>query len=309
VNLTTRDRKIVIAVLPILVVVGYWFLLFSPKRDEAAKAGDELAKQEQRRDQAKAAADAAEATKRTFAADYSQLVKLGKAIPAELDMPTVMVQLEAAAQGTGVSFTRIAAGERAPAPASSAPGTQGAPQPPAPPGTGDGSQPAAAGGQQAASAPGGAVESAGNAVNKANSNTTAGAQAASGDGAAPTAGGAAGPQTAAGLESVPIELEFQGNFFHLADFFHSVKRFVHVADERIRIAGRLLSIESLTFKSEPEIFPRLKAELKATVYLSPKAEGETAGASPQGPGQPAPAAGGAPAAPSAPATPTATATP
>jgi type II secretion system (T2SS) protein M len=308
-NVSARDRKIILVIVPVLVLVGYWFLLLSPKRDEAAKAGTELAKQEQRRDQAKTAAENAEATKATFAADYTQLVKLGKAIPAQLDMPTVMVQLESAAQGTGVSFSRIAAGERAPAPASPAPAAPGAPQPPAAPGSGDGSQPAAPGGQQAGSAPGGAVESAGDAVNGANANTTAGAQAASGAAPAPTAGGAAGAATAAGLESVPIELDFEGHFFHLADFFHRVKRFVHVADRNIRVGGRLLSIESLTFKSEPEIFPRLKAELKATVYLSPAAEGETAGASPQGPAQPVPAAGSAPASPTPAPAPTAAATP
>jgi hypothetical protein len=142
-------------------------------------------------------------------------------------------------------------------------------------------------------------------VNGANANTTAGAQAAG----APTAGGVTAPGTAPGLESVPIDLVFEGDFFHLADFFHRVKRFVHVADKRIRIGGRLMSIESLTFTSDPEQFPTLKADLKATVYLTPQAEGETAGATPQGPGQPVPAAGSAPAAPAPAPTPTATATP
>lgn len=307
-SLTARDRKIAIFILPVLVIVGYWFLLLGPKRDEAAKAGTELAKQEQRRDEAKAQAETIEATKATFAADYSQLVKLGKAIPTQLDMPTVIVQLESAAQGTGVEFTRIAAGERAPAPASPAPAAPGGAQPPAAPGTGDGSQPAAAGGQQAGSAPGGAVESAGNAVNSANGNAAASAGATA-DPNAPTAGGAAGAATAAGLESQPIELSFEGNFFHLADFFHRVKRFVHVANERISIGGRLLSVESLTFRTEPEIFPKLKAELKATVYLTPQAEGTTAGATPAGPAQPVPASGSAPAAPAPAPTPTATATP
>jgi Type II secretion system (T2SS), protein M len=300
-TLTARDRKIAMLLAPLLVIAAYWFLLLSPKRDEAAKAGEELAKQEQRRDQAKAAAETAEQTKKTFAVDYSQLVKLGKAIPAELDMPTVIVQLESAAQGTDIEFTRIAAGERSAAPST--------PQPPANPGTSSGSQPApaAAGGPQAQSAPGGAVESAGNAVNSANANTTAGAQAANGT-PAPTAGGAAGAATATGLESVPIELEFEGGFFRLADFFHRVKRFVHVAEKNVAVSGRLLTIESLTFSSDPEIFPRLSAELKATVYLSPAAEGATAGATPAGPAQPVPASGAAPAPAPAPA-PAATATP
>jgi Type II secretion system (T2SS), protein M len=308
VNLTARDRKIVMFLAPVLVIVAYWFLLLGPKRDEAAKAGTELAKQEQRRDEAKAQAETIEATKATFAQDYSQLVKLGKAVPTQLDMPTVIVQLESAAQGTGVEFTRIAAGERAPAPATPAPAAPGGAQPPAAPGTGNGSQPAAAGGQQAGSAPGGAVESAGNAVNSANGNAAASAGATA-DPNAPTAGGAAGAATAAGLESQPIELTFEGNFFHLADFFHRVKRFVHVANERISIAGRLMTIESLTFRAEPEMFPKLKAELKATVYLTPQAEGTTAGATPAGPAQPVPASGSAPAAPAPAATPTATATP
>jgi hypothetical protein len=59
--------------------------------------------------------------------------------------------------------------------------------------------------------------------------------------------------------------------------------------------------------SDAEIFPALKAEVKATIYLSPKAQGVTAGATPQGPdtaapGEPVPAES-TPAAPSATVTP------
>ena len=76
------------------------------------------------------------------------------------------------------------------------------------------------------------------------------------------------------------------------------------------VSGRLVTVESVHFASDPELFPRIRAELAATAYLSPKTEGATAGATPQGPSATAPAA--SPSAPSEPApspAPTATATP
>jgi hypothetical protein len=321
VSLSNRDRKIVIFILPVLVLVGFWFLLLAPKRQEASKAAKNLAKQEQRRDQAQAAVAAAEASKDTFAADYGSLVKLGKAVPTQLDMPTVIVQLQAAADGTGTDFTRIATGERD---ESAAPA---APQPPAAPGSGDGSQPAAAGGAPAASAPGGAVESAGNSVNNANGASAAAEQSGVspadtqtstsnggglpvGGGGTPGAPGGAAGGGAPGLDSVPLELEFQASFFKLADFFHRLKRFVDVAQNRINVRGRLLTVESLSFKSEPELFPKLTAEVKAIVYLTPQTEGVTAGATPNGPATAVPTGASQPGAtpPASPA-PTATATP
>ena len=117
--------------------------------------------------------------------------------------------------------------------------------------------------------------------------------------------------SAVGLETVPLELEFVGDFFDLADFFHDVKRFVRVAGSNVVVGGRLITIESVSYSSDQTVFPRIKAELTATIYLSPKAEGATAGASPQGPPTTTPATTPRvhrPPAPTAP-TPTAVATP
>jgi hypothetical protein len=107
-------------------------------------------------------------------------------------------------------------------------------------------------------------------------------------------------------------MEFVGDFFGLADFFHDVKRFVKVANETVVVNGRLITIEGVKFTSDPQLFPRIKAELTATVYLSPKTQGTTAGATPQGPAPASP--GEAPTTPASdsPSTtpaPTATATP
>ncbi len=84
-----------------------------------------------------------------------------------------------------------------------------------------------------------------------------------------------------GLDSVPLEFAFSGSFFDLADFFHRMKRFVRVANKDIRVQGRLMTIDRLSFKSDQ--FPVITAEVTSTVYLSPKSQGATAGATPQGP--------------------------
>jgi hypothetical protein len=76
------------------------------------------------------------------------------------------------------------------------------------------------------------------------------------------------------------------------------------------VGGRLVTVEGVKWSSDGEIFPRIKAEIKATIYLSPKAQGVTAGATPQGPSATGtPASGTTPAQTTPAATPTATATP
>jgi hypothetical protein len=117
---------------------------------------------------------------------------------------------------------------------------------------------------------------------------------------------------------VPLTLEFEGNFFKLADFFHELKRFVRVANEDVLVSGRLVSVDSVRWASDTQIFPRIRAEVTATIYLSPLAQGATAGATPTGPAPTTTPASTPPAttppaetapAPAPAAAPTATATP
>jgi len=75
------------------------------------------------------------------------------------------------------------------------------------------------------------------------------------------------------------------------------------------VSGRLITVEGVRWSSEESIFPKIKAEITATIYLSPKAQGATAGATPQGPATGTPADGTTPAQTTPAAAPTATATP
>jgi hypothetical protein len=310
VTLTDRDRKIMIAVIPLVVLVAYWFLLLGPKRQEASTASDELTLQQERLDTARSKVQEAAGAKHKFEATYASVVRLGKAIPTEVDMPSLLVQLDRAAAGTGIRFTKIKTGERttavattttSAAPAGSESGTNGSP--------------VAAGGQQAQSAPGGAVESANNAQQTSNQASSA----AENSGVSPTDTQTSTPAGAtdangqpvsapAGLETVPLELEFDGDFFNLATFFHGVKRFVSLANHNVSVSGRLITVEGVKWSSDQDLFPKLKAEIKATIYLSPLAQGTTAGATPAGPSTTTPAGTTTPDQSTA-STPTATATP
>jgi Tfp pilus assembly protein PilO len=314
-TLTDRDRKILIAIVPVVVLVAYWFLLLAPKREEVSTAKADLATQQQRVETARAAANAAQGAKQDFDASYAQVVRLGKAIPSTVDMPSLLVQLDAAAAGTGIRFTKIATGDRVPG-ATATPAQTTTP-PAAGSESGTTGTPAAAGGETAQSQPGAAAEAANNTQQTANQNTAAAEQSGvqpsdtqtSTSAGATTENGDAAATAPPGLETVPLELEFEGDFFNLADFFHDVKRFVSLANGDVLVSGRLLTVEKVKWSSDEEIFPHIKAEITATIYLSPKAQGVTAGATPQGPATGTPASGTTPA-PSEPAVaPAATATP
>jgi hypothetical protein len=290
VSLTDRDKKILFLLLPIALIGAFWFLVFAPKRAETASVQEKLTQAQSEQQTAESAAKSVSGAKQNFNADYTTVIKLGKAVPSTVDMPSLLVQLDRAARGTHIDFDKISTGDRQAAPAP-APAPSG--------GSGSGS---------AQSGPGKAKQAAQGAANQAsNTGTLNGAQPAAGGAAGSTgAGGGAG---APGLESVGLDFTFSGTFFDLADFFHRMKRFVKVVNDDIVVRGRLMTIDSFNWKADPEKWPFLTAEVHSTVYLAPKTQGVSAGATPQGPGAtpatPASSGGPAPAAP--PSTPATTA--
>lgn len=277
-TITERDRRILIVVLVLGVLGAYWFLLLSPKRKDASDLKTQIETAQTERDTALAAVQRARASRTSFAADYATVVRLGKAVPETVDMPSLLVQLESAANGTNIDFLSITAGDRT---AATAPPVPTIPQD-----------------ESSSSFPGRQRSKANTAVNQSNqanqaaqgtgtdtttNTTTTGATEPPGN--SPSAG-------APGLDSVPLEFSFTGSYFDLADFFHRLKRFVRLTGpdgNRILVRGRLMVIDSITYTTSQEDFPQLAAAVKATVYLSPKAEGTTAGASPTGPSTTQPA--------------------
>jgi hypothetical protein len=289
VTLSDRDRRILLIIVPIVVVIAYYFLLLAPKRDDLKTARDEQHSAEAARDQAVAQATQLEQARQTFAADYAAVVRLGKAIPDTVDAPSLLVQLDRASHGTHIDFDSVTFGGRASATVPTATTTTAAQAPPQPNGN------AAAGGAPAQTGLGGATESAGNAVNQgnqasANAGGTDTTSTTSTSATTGTTGTPAAPATAtASLDTVALTFNFAGSYFDLADFFHRLKRFVYVANNQVFVRGRLMTIDTLTFApgggttGTTGSGGQLTATVGATVYLSPKTEGVTGGATPQGP--------------------------
>jgi hypothetical protein len=283
VTLSDRDRRIVLILVPIVILIAYYFLLLAPKRDDLKTARTEQHSAEDARDAAVAQAAQLERARQTFAEDYAAVVRLGKAIPDTVDSPSLLVQLDRASHGTHIDFDSITFGARASATVPAAPTVQAPAQP-------NGN--AAAGGAPASTGLGRATESAGNAVNQGNQASTA-AGGTDTTTSTTTTTAAAAPSTAApatttpALDSVALTFNFSGTYFDLADFFHRLKRFVYVANNQIFVRGRLMTIDTIAFapggSTTGAPSRTLTATVGATVYLSPKGQGATGGATPQGP--------------------------
>ena len=301
--ITTRDRKIILCLVPLLLVLGYWFMVLAPKRAESQKVTQELSKAQTARDAAEQQVAQLNAAKASFASDYATVIRLGKAVPTSLDMPSLLVQFDRAARGTGIQINDFKPGSPTSAAASSSSGGPNASTPP-----GGGNNPAAPGAPPAQGFPAKQAQKAGNAVTQANSTNQANANKASAVGASPSA---TASTSAPGLVSVPLTFTTTGGYFGLSDFLHRMKRFVRVVNDQIVVRGRLLTIESFSFERPDPKSSNLKADVTATIYLTPPSQGTTAGATSQGPagasstGAPSTSPSSTPTAP----TPTATATP
>ena len=105
--MTGRDRIALIVVLSLGLTAAFWMLMLNPKRKEAAKLGQAVAGQQERLDTARAEVRASQAAQGNFAADYAAVAQLGKAVPTDDDMPSLVYQLESAASRTGVDFRTI----------------------------------------------------------------------------------------------------------------------------------------------------------------------------------------------------------
>jgi hypothetical protein len=95
----------------------------------------------------------------------------------------------------------------------------------------------------------------------------------------------------AGFPVMPFTFTFQGNFFHLANFFGALQRFVIATERRIEVHGRLMTLNAISLGPGAAGFPQILATISATTYMLPASQGLTGGASAAGPGAGIPVSG------------------
>ena len=109
--MTSRNQLIVGVVAALAAIAAYWMLVLSPKREEAAKLSTEITAVEKQLADAEAQLAQYGSAKESYKANYATVARLGKAVPEDDDIRSLMVQLEAAANSTGVDFRTIKIGE------------------------------------------------------------------------------------------------------------------------------------------------------------------------------------------------------
>jgi Tfp pilus assembly protein PilO len=124
---TSSNRLIVAILIVVAVAVAFWVLALSPKREKASEMGQTVEREEAALVEHRQTLAAAEAARREFPADYEKLVALGKAVPADDEAASLIVDLHAIAKRAGIRFQEISldtngeATESTPTPAGSQP--------------------------------------------------------------------------------------------------------------------------------------------------------------------------------------------
>jgi len=262
--MTTRDRLVIVVVLLVAALAGFWFLAIAPKRKEAADLDAQIATQTQQLTTAQAQASTARQAKARYNDDYAAVAKLGKAVPKSDALPSLVYQLQSVAHSSRIDFTSLkvsGGGGQAPAPAPAAT--------------------AAAGG---ASASGASASQGSSATASASSSGSSSTPATASPAPATQAAAATLPPGAAvgsaGFPTMPFSFVFSGTYFDMERFFGDVQSFVKVNGKQVDANGRLLSIDGFGLVAGPGGFPNVKANIVATAYLRTAADDSTSSAAP-----------------------------
>ncbi|MGF1471899.1 MAG: type 4a pilus biogenesis protein PilO [Rubrobacteraceae bacterium] len=113
-----NDRNLLILgiLIILLVVLGYYFLLFSPLRNEVVQSSEERDAKEEELQQLQQQVSELEAVARNAPEIERQLLELSKRIPEQPEIPTFVVQVEEIAREAGVTQMSIEPGDPEPPP-------------------------------------------------------------------------------------------------------------------------------------------------------------------------------------------------
>jgi Tfp pilus assembly protein PilO len=90
-----------------VIAAAFWMLVLNPKREEARKLGVQVEQLESSLAQHEAEAAAAEEARESFPVSYRKLVVLGKAVPGDEDVPSLLVQVNEIARNAKVKFQTL----------------------------------------------------------------------------------------------------------------------------------------------------------------------------------------------------------
>jgi Pilus assembly protein, PilO len=105
--MSQRDRTIITVVVAAAILAGFYFLALAPKRSESASLQTKITAADGRLATAQSQLSAAEAAKHQYATNYAAVTRLGKAVPADDDVPSLIVQVSSTAKRSSVNFRAL----------------------------------------------------------------------------------------------------------------------------------------------------------------------------------------------------------
>jgi Tfp pilus assembly protein PilO len=105
--MTGRDRMVLMAVVVVAILGAGWMLVVSPERNKANSIGAEVTTAQAALATAEGELSKARAAQSQYASAYSSIVSLGKAVPAEKEVPSLILQLARASEQKKVFFSSI----------------------------------------------------------------------------------------------------------------------------------------------------------------------------------------------------------
>lgn len=109
--MSNKLRLLLIALVVVAVAVLAWFFLLDPLRSDIAAAEDQIAEEQERLSQAQIRLAQAEATREEGRRNQARLLELAKIMPASEEVPSLLLQIQALADQSGIDFIAITPGD------------------------------------------------------------------------------------------------------------------------------------------------------------------------------------------------------
>lgn len=106
-QMNANNRVIVAVAVLAALAIAFWMLALSPKRDEAKELDARVTQLKSSLAQHQAEVAEGEAARTEFSAEYQKLVVVGKAVPGDDELASLLVQLNRIADRTGGTFSNI----------------------------------------------------------------------------------------------------------------------------------------------------------------------------------------------------------
>lgn len=106
--MTTRDRLVLTGILTLAILAAGWLLGVSPEREKAAKLDAEVSAAQQQLETARGQLAEAQNDQAQYTTAYASIVRLGKAVPADQQVPSLVYELDQASNQKQVEFNSIA---------------------------------------------------------------------------------------------------------------------------------------------------------------------------------------------------------